>query len=446
MATLQYIGARYVPAFYLNSQNTPEWESGVAYEPLTIVTYNNNSYTSRKPVPAEIGNPSANPEYWAQTGVYNAQIGQLQTDVTALQRDVEDLQDAIKWYTPEMYGAKGDGVTDDTAAFTQMFAEIGNDAAILCSGRYILTDQIAITQHNLKISGGFTRSEFNPTIRFTRTNPQTPDIYITGSGIGFSNLVFQGSGTSNNETLIEINAVNNDGNIDAIFNACGFFSAYRALMVRGRNVLVMNSILSTLIVGYDVDTITGLTTEYRGYIVQGCRVHSCNTLLRSVVKLAPSANKGIAILDNYIDFTQTVVNAVSGGVEVIGNVVKRYSAGASTTVLLQKNDLDLDYSYINVVANNVFEGNQQNISVRGIETQSAPVIVVNNTFNNYGGYGIGCAVAGKLIAKNNVFNNVTGRCVEAAAPVTGIVKYNTGINSGAFLAAGATVSDNDSIT
>lgn len=69
----QYIGARYVPAFY-NGNNGIEWESGVFYEPLTIVGYLGSSYTSRKPVPSSIGNPRNNAEYWAETGNYNAQI------------------------------------------------------------------------------------------------------------------------------------------------------------------------------------------------------------------------------------------------------------------------------------------------------------------------------------------------------------------------------------
>ena len=441
---LQYIGARYVPQFYLNSDGTPEWRAGVAFEPLTIVTYNNNSYTSRKPVPAEIGEPSLNPEYWAQTGVYNAQIVQLQNDVSELQIDVENLNKAIKWYTPEMYGAVGDNVTDDTAAFVQMFNEVPSDSAILCVGRYLITDQIVISKNNLKISGGFARAEYNPVIRFERTAPQTPDIYITGYGIGFSNIIFQGSGTGNNETLIELNAADNSGNIDAIFDSCGFFSAYRAVLVKGRNVLVTNSIFSTLTIAYDIEAITGLSTEYRGFIVQGCRVHSCNTLLRSVVAIAPTAKKGIAILNNYIDFTITIANAVSGGMEIIGNVYKKYDAGGGPAVLIQTNSLDTNYSYINVIASNVFEGNTTS-GTRAIETQSAPAIVIDNVFNNFAGFAIGCAVAGKIIAKNNVFNDITGRCVEAAAPVTGIVKYNTGVNSGTFTATGATVSDNDSI-
>lgn len=74
MATRQYIGARYVPKFYENGVGSSEWTANTAYEPLTIVTRNGNSYTSKKEVPATAGAPEAAPEYWASTGIYNQQI------------------------------------------------------------------------------------------------------------------------------------------------------------------------------------------------------------------------------------------------------------------------------------------------------------------------------------------------------------------------------------
>lgn len=92
MALHQYIGARYVPKFYENSLGTSEWVGGVIYEPLTIVTYNGNSYTSKKTVPANIGDPSGNPTYWAATGLYNAQVELLRQQVEAMQDDVDIIR------------------------------------------------------------------------------------------------------------------------------------------------------------------------------------------------------------------------------------------------------------------------------------------------------------------------------------------------------------------
>ena len=91
----QYIGARYVPKFYENSDGTEEWRSGVEYEPLTIVTYNGNSYTSKKPVPSNIGNPSDNPSYWVSTGNYNQQVEEYRQEVQEYKNTVDDLAEDV---------------------------------------------------------------------------------------------------------------------------------------------------------------------------------------------------------------------------------------------------------------------------------------------------------------------------------------------------------------
>lgn len=68
MAVTQYIGARYVPLL----ADPLEWDNTRSYEPLTIVTYQGDSYTSRQFVP--VGMSITNNSYWAQTGNYSAQI------------------------------------------------------------------------------------------------------------------------------------------------------------------------------------------------------------------------------------------------------------------------------------------------------------------------------------------------------------------------------------
>ena len=75
MSVSQYIGARYVPLF----ADPLTWDITKTYEPLTIVYYQGNSFTSRQAVPAGIDITNSN--YWALTGNYNAQIEQYRTEV-----------------------------------------------------------------------------------------------------------------------------------------------------------------------------------------------------------------------------------------------------------------------------------------------------------------------------------------------------------------------------
>ena len=83
MAVTQYIGSRYVPLF----ADPLDWNDQTEYEPLTIVYYAGNSYTSRQHVPKGI--QITNTDYWALTGNYNAQIEQYRQEVQNMQDDVQ---------------------------------------------------------------------------------------------------------------------------------------------------------------------------------------------------------------------------------------------------------------------------------------------------------------------------------------------------------------------
>lgn len=125
MPNLQYIGARYVPVVFSNpDDDSSNWKSGISYENLVIVTYLDDSYTSRKPVPSSVGNPADNPDYWAKTGDFNAAL-------TALQSRVYDLETQ-----------NGNNPLDTTAqtlsgAVNELNGKIGNDQ--------LLTDRTTLT-------------------------------------------------------------------------------------------------------------------------------------------------------------------------------------------------------------------------------------------------------------------------------------------------------------
>lgn len=95
--TLQYVGARYVPIFGRVGESSIEWDNSAPYEPLTIVLYQGNSYTSRQFVPADI--EITDTRYWALTGNYNGQIETLRQQVQQnaakilnLEEDVSDIK------------------------------------------------------------------------------------------------------------------------------------------------------------------------------------------------------------------------------------------------------------------------------------------------------------------------------------------------------------------
>lgn len=104
MSTRQYIGARYVPKFYVNANDGSSlWQDNVIYEPLTWVTRPNfRMYISRQTVPATIGAPEDNIDYWLEVGQFNGYIQQLSDSITTLNNqmteatgDISDLQSAM---------------------------------------------------------------------------------------------------------------------------------------------------------------------------------------------------------------------------------------------------------------------------------------------------------------------------------------------------------------
>lgn len=122
MAVREYVGARYVPKF------DGDWDNTKTYEPLTIVSVANvGSYTSKKYVP--VGVPITDTDYWVLTANVSGQMIQLQNEIDA-------INDTIK--TPELFGAAGDGITDDTAAINSALA--GGGVVVFKPGASYLVD------------------------------------------------------------------------------------------------------------------------------------------------------------------------------------------------------------------------------------------------------------------------------------------------------------------
>ena len=138
MANRQYIGARYVPKFYEGS-NGSNWENGVSYEPLTVVQYLNDSYTSKKPVPVNIGNPANNPNYWAHTGAYNAQVEQYKEEVEEAIENFDTFVDNTEniYVNVKDFGAVGDGIANDADAINDAIDSVSETGGVVIIGKGI---------------------------------------------------------------------------------------------------------------------------------------------------------------------------------------------------------------------------------------------------------------------------------------------------------------------
>lgn len=85
----EYTGMRYVPVF----ADPPEWSSANSYEPLEIVIHQGSSYTSKTFVP--VGIDISDPQYWALTGNYNAQVEQYRQEVLQYSQEVSQYRQEV---------------------------------------------------------------------------------------------------------------------------------------------------------------------------------------------------------------------------------------------------------------------------------------------------------------------------------------------------------------
>lgn len=96
----QYIGARYVPKF------DGDWDNTKPYEAMVVVSYNGNSYTSKKNVP--VGVSPTNTSYWALTGDYNSLVSELREKVDA----IDDMFYDVDYLKTKKYIFIGDSYSE----------------------------------------------------------------------------------------------------------------------------------------------------------------------------------------------------------------------------------------------------------------------------------------------------------------------------------------------
>lgn len=166
-----YIGSRYVPIFDGN------WNDRKSYEPLIIVGYGNNTYTSKRPVPINTPPTSGddNDPYWALTGNYNGQISQIQSDIIDIYRTMEkkNPKNARIIVIGDSYAAgyDPDGNNDGWGVYMKNMLGISN------------TDYFQNTTGGAGFStsrpgGGYGNQLDNLTV----TDPDTIDYIIVGGG------------------------------------------------------------------------------------------------------------------------------------------------------------------------------------------------------------------------------------------------------------------------
>lgn len=242
------------------------------------------------------------------------------------------LKELFPIVTPEMYGAKGDGVTDDTTAIQNVINNTFS-SFILFSGNYLINDTILISKSNIYLKG------VNNAKIIAGTMSATKKMFYIYSVNELKNITF--------ETLeINGNAENRIGDITWKNNGGAIFgkASDRAYL---HDISIINCYIHNN-KGYGV-TFDGFETDVsRQRIVYNLLIKDCvitNTYCNICQSQVSSLITGCFLSNSTLE-NMTIDNNCNE-VKVIGNTLKKHNAGAgnigtdgSTNVIITNNIID----------------------------------------------------------------------------------------------------------
>ena len=443
MATRQYIGARYVTKIYENSldPSSAEWEAGVNYEPLTMVTYNNGSYLSKKEVAASIGDPASNPSYWTQTGFYNGQIAHLQDQID----DINSYLQSII-VTPEMFGAVGDNVADDTQA-VQDALDSGAEIILFANkykvGELTISNPVSLIGlgGNRTISGlWFSGDETEDLFTLSTNQVFFSNLSLTGNRSAEQNAWFHGAGAR-----CIVNTSMED--VDLVIEGCTFNWFREIVYCSGRGVVIRNCNISQIVNLVDVAFVdTDDNTEWfratvyqaRRYVIENNIVHYMMyggyLFTYDTVSEVSAGVKvpclGLTIEGNYIDVGQRYAHIYADcyGANISNNTSVAIYTGAFQFMRCEKTIYD------SIFANNVvwFDdvSDQASYACDSLLIASVGmknVIVKGNNIHAYVSnlfIRCGSGVISRCILTENVCGNMTGDFLNSSKFEYSLIKNN----------------------
>lgn len=415
---IQYVGARYVPLF----ADPIEWNSSATYEPLTIVTYMNASYTSRKQVPAGI--EPTNNEYWALTGNYNAQVEEYRQEVESLKTSFNNNI----FVNVLDYGAIGDGIADDGPAFQQA----------VNSGKpvFVPTNNNQSYRINTTVNcpAGTKMFGESPTFQYVPITASGIGIYVTAA-VGFNceeqssfeNLnLYQDQANKGNiyfQTPTGSNS-NNIGGSECNFVNCQFYNGLTGILSRARGDVVngcqFHAVGAPFEIQYTNDGTGGNvyqqpTTGARGYLFINNKCHSTyrgvhittgniNNLLISnnsfdiiytAIDIETNANLLNSIISNNTShytknsFIWQKQNSTCTNVNIENNIVSANlnegeGVQSGTPNYLINLGTQNEHSFVNICGNTLIGANTSTISTSNISNSniSNNIINANSTSSN----------------------------------------------------------------
>lgn len=296
----------------------------------------------------------------------------------------------INFVTPQDFGAKGDGVTDDTESFQNML-DSGNDCLIPLSNdeTYIISKTLVINTPRQHIVGmrnnGFSETSVPSScikLKYSEISTSYPLFRIESIGVCFDSLSISADAETQNGKCFLFDGSNIEGNVDCCIENCGITNFFYTVDISGRGLLLSNNTIinSTYPIqisyNYDIDSeFQTIETGGRAYRIINNRFHSTGTS----VNLISGIIIGMLISENINDIGNGILN-------VVGKTRLRHSV-ISNNVCMYTNKIPINFACVEctdvIISGNILHCDQNlkpgaNFGIRFEYSVSQSGIILNN--------------------------------------------------------------------
>lgn len=336
-------------------------------------------------------------------------VGFIQSGAGATARTVQaKLRESI---SVKDFGAVGNGVTDDTAAIqAAVSAATAGTTINFPNGIYIVTSTITVSTPAVCLKG-MPNPLYStvPTIRMTTGSNFMFD--LTSAGAIFDGLKLEGNGGvyGAGATVNGIRCTGSNGtDCDNYINNCLFESLNKCIELKGKNLVVQNTIISNSLYGIYLDRNAAVAADFRGLSVTNTRFHSLGGASTAaygiyVVSYPTEANfRELIFVGNYVDDSYAAIYGCINSATITGNMFTRMrGAGSTIEIDLTNSSFTANLRNIVISGNSLFCNDTTNTST-GIKLISTCLpLIANNELNRYQYHGISLSGISDFLINGN---------------------------------------------
>lgn len=310
------------------------------------------------------------------------------------------FSDALKLKTikdyviPEMFGAAGDGVTDDTDAVQEAF-DSGKNVCFLLTSQYLITDTIRIKKISREGFTAFSEAvtRWAPFCRIIVSFDDSthPVFSVEDDGWTFENLSINAkNGTAVNLTLF--NCRTNAADVDFSLINCAIYGAKILCDIEGRGFSMQNCFCASLSQLLNISWSGEGSTPYhddetgqRAFTIEGNRFHSCGREATAFIIVNSGNVFGLRFVNNNFDRGYTSLVKASTKVKnwlISGNTFHGMggNGGNDAFILLSAGADEFTFTS-NVFANEIESNSLFHFVIEVHSGNSTAFLISNNDFN-----------------------------------------------------------------